>query len=90
MFSDTLSVESLRITPHSNHQFIPTHIKHLPLLSFLPNISHPSISRQRNALHRIIDRFFDAQRPLVEINAIRPTLEELRTLLLAFPRTGRF
>jgi hypothetical protein len=80
MLSHPLRIESLRITPNANDKFIPPHVKHLPLLHFLLHISNPSIARRRKTLNRIIDRFFYAQRALVQVDTIRPALKELRTL----------
>jgi hypothetical protein len=80
MLPHTFRIKSLRITPNANHKFIPTHLKHLPLLHFLLHIADSSIPRRRKTLYRIINRFFYAQRALVQVDTIRPALKELWTL----------
>lgn len=90
MLSHTLRVESLRIAPHRNNQFIPPNLKHLSLRDFLRYIAHTSFASQPNALQRIINRFLNSQRPLIKVYTIRPALEELRSLLVSFPRTRGF
>lgn len=85
-----LGSKSLTITPHSDNQPIPTHLKNLPLLLLLPQISHTPLIRQRNSLQRIINSFLDAQLARVEIHPVRPSLEELRALLVSFARARGF
>jgi hypothetical protein len=90
VLSHTFRVERLRITPNPNYQFIPPHLEHLALLHLLLHISDSSIPRRRKTLNRIIDRFLNAQRALVQVNAIRPALEKLWTLFQAFPCANGF
>jgi hypothetical protein len=80
MLPHTLRIKSLRITPNANYKFIPPHLKHLPLLHLLRNISDSSIPSSSQALYRIINSFFYAQRALVQVDTIRPALKELWTL----------
>jgi hypothetical protein len=92
MLPHALCPESLRIAPHRNNQLIPPHLKNLPLgphnLQRLPR--RRFLPRERNALRRVFDRFLDLEGSLVEVHAVGPALEELRTLLLAFAGAGGF
>lgn len=90
MLFHPLGPKSLRIAPNGNNQLIPPHLKHLPLRLLALQIPHSPLARQRNALQRVFHRFLNTQSSLLEVYAICPALEELRSLLLAFAGARRF
>jgi hypothetical protein len=93
MLPHALCPKSLRIAPHRNNQLIPPHLENLPLrphdLQRLPR-RRRFLPRERNALRRVFDRFLDCESSGIEVHAVGPALEELRTLLLAFAGAGGF
>jgi hypothetical protein len=90
MLPHALGPKSLRIAPHSNNQLVPPHLKHLPLRPLSLHIPNAFLPRERKALRRLIDRLLDLQRPLVEVYAIRPALEELGAFFGPFAGAGGF
>jgi hypothetical protein len=92
MLPHPLRPKSLRITPHRNNQFIPRHLKNLPLgphhLQRFP--CRRFLPRERNALRGVFDAFLDFEGLVLEGYAVGPALEELRALLLAFAGAGGF
>jgi hypothetical protein len=85
MLPHALCPEGLRIAPHRNNQLIPPHLKHLPLRPLVLQIPNAFLPRERNALHRLIDRLLDLESPLIEVYSIRPALEELGSFFRSFP-----
>jgi hypothetical protein len=90
MLPHALGPKRLRIAPHGNNQLVPPHLKHLPLRPLSLHFPRPFLPRERNALRRLIDRLLDLQRSLVEVYAICPALEELRSFFGSFAGAGGF
>lgn len=90
MLPHALGPKGLRVATHGNNQLIPSHLKHLPLGPLALQIPHALLAREPNALRGVLDRFLDLQRAPLEVHPVRPALEELRALLLAFARPRGF